>query len=240
MKYYKKIHTDHHAPTSNRLSMLVDGRLVTNSTNSYELPRGPKADRPAQVVNGQIRYSTTLDEIEARVNDVWEKVRTVRPAVLAVQNLGVGNNQNAVFGPLNPDYSPSYAAGDANVMVYVDNVYQIPGTNYTLGGATTATNTLAQAATAGTFTLYLSSLTNIVQGQKVAGSSALPGGTLVSTIQTSSNAITITLATTNVISSGTELTFTFSSGTYINFNGTVPYKPVVAILGMDGYFPPAP
>lgn len=240
MKFYKRLPVDNHAPTSNRLTMLQDGRLVTNSTNSYELPRGEKAERPAQVVNGQIRYSTTLDEIEARVRDVWEKVRTVRPATLAVQQLGNGNNQNAVFGPLNPDYEPSYLAGDANVMIYVDNVYQIPGINYTLGTASTATNRLAAPATVGTFTLFLSSLTNVVQGQTVGGSPSIPGSSKVSSIVTASNAVVMTLGTTGVISSGTEITFTFNSGTYINFNGTVPYKPVVAVLGMDGYFPPAP
>lgn len=240
MKYYKRLPLDNHAPTSNRLTMLQDGRLITNSTNSYELPRGDKEERPAQVVNGQIRYSTTLDEIEARVNDVWEIVRTVRPGTITVQQLGNGNNQNAVFGPLNPDYEPSYQKSDANIMVYVDNVYQIPTVNYTIGSATTSTNTLAQPASVGTFTLYLSSLTNVVQGQTVGGSPSLPGSTKVDSIVTASNAINLTLGTTGVISSGTQLTFTFSSGTYINFNGTVPFKPVVAVLGMDGYFPPAP
>jgi hypothetical protein len=238
MKFYKKLPLDSHAPTSNRLSLLVDGRLVTDSTNSYELPRGEKADRPTQIVNGQIRYSTTLNEIEARINDVWEKIRTVRPATLAVQNLGVGNNQVSTFGPLNAEYRPSYVAGDANVMVYVDNVYQIPGVNYTLGGATTATNRTAQTALAGTATLYLSSLTNVIVGQSVGGSPSIPIASKVYSITTAANAVTLTLAITANITSGTAITFSFSSGTYINFNGTVPYKPVFALLGMDGYFPP--
>lgn len=239
MKFYKKLPLDSHAPTSNRLSLLVDGRLVTDSTNSFELPRGTKIQRPPEVVNGQIRYTTTLKEIEARVNDVWEKVRTVRPATLAVQNLGVGNNQNAVFGPLNVDYSPSYSAGDANVMVYVDNVYQIPGVNYSLGSASTVTNTLSKPAVNGTFTLYLSSLTNVVVGQHVGGNPAVPNASTVMSITTAANSIGISLAITSNLSSGTALTFSFNSGTYINFNGTVPFKPVFAVLGFDGYFPPA-
>jgi hypothetical protein len=238
MKFYKKLPLDNHAPTSNRLSLLVDGRLVTDSTNSYELPRGSKLERPAQIVNGQIRYSTTLKEIEARVNDVWEKVRTVRPATLAVQNLGIGNLQVSTFGPLNSEYKPSYAAGDANVMVYVDNVYQIPGVNYTLGGASTVTNRTAQTALAGTNTLFLSSLTNVVIGQKVGGSPSIPVAASVYSITTAANAVVLTLSITGNITSGTAVTFAFSSGTYINFNGTVPYKPVYAVLGMDGYFPP--
>ena len=200
MKFYKRLPVDRHAPTSNRLTMLVDGRLVTNSTNSYELPRGTKIQRPTEVVNGQIRYSTTLKEIEARVNDVWEKIRTVRPGKLAVQNLGVGNNQNAVFGPLNPDYTPSYLAGDANIMVYVDNVYQIPGVNYTVGSASTVTNTLAKPAVNGTFTLFLSSLTNVVVGQHVGGTTAIPTAAQVQAITTAANSILLSLATTNNIS----------------------------------------
>jgi hypothetical protein len=238
MKFYKKLPLDNHAPTSNRLSLLVDGRLVTDSTNSFELPRGPKLDRPPQIVNGQIRYSTTLNEIEARVNDVWEKIRTVRPATLAVQNLGVGNNQVDTFGPLNTEYSPSYAAGDANAMVYVDNVYQIPGVNYTLGSANTATNRTAQTALAGTNTLFLSSLTNVIIGQKVGGNPAIPIAASVYSIVTASSAVVLTLSITGNITSGTAITFSFGTGTYINFNGTVPFKPVYAVLGMDGYFPP--
>jgi hypothetical protein len=238
MKFYKKLPLDNHAPTSNRLSLLVDGRLVTDSTNSFELPRGPKLDRPPQIVNGQIRYSTTLNEIEARVNDVWEKIRTVRPATLAVQNLGIGNNQVDTFGPLNTEYSPSYAAGDANAMVYVDNVYQIPGVNYTLGSANTATNRTAQTALAGTNTLFFSSLTNVIIGQKVGGNPAIPIAASVYSIVTASSAVVLTLSITGNITSGTAITFSFGTGTYINFNGTVPFKPVYAVLGMDGYFPP--
>lgn len=240
MKFYKRFPIDRTKPTSAELSLLEDGRIVTSSNNSLELPAGPKVDRPPQIVNGQIRYDTDTDNIEARVNLVWQYVRLVAPANLTVQNLGVGNNQTAVFGPLNVNYAPSYAAGDANVMVYVDNVYQIPGVNYTLGNATTATNTLASTAQAGTYTIFLSSLTNVLIGQTVGGNINIPQGSTVQTITTASNSIGINLAVTGNISSGTALTFTFTSGTYINFNGTVPFKPVYAVLGMDGYFPPAP
>jgi len=240
MKFYKRLPLDRHKPTSVELTLMEDGRIVTSSNNSLELPAGTKLERPTQIVNGQIRYNTDVDKIEARVATVWKYLRLVEPASLTVQNLGVGNNQTAVFGPLNVNYAPSYAKGDANVMVYVDNVYQIPGVNYTLGNASSATNTTARLATAGTFTIYLNSLTNVLVGQTISGNSNIPQGTTVQSITTAANAIGTSLAVTGAIASGTSLTFTFSSGTYINFNGTVPFKPVYAVLGFDGYFPPAP
>ena len=240
MKYYKRISLDPHNPTTDRWAYEADGRIITTSTNSLELPKGTKLQRPSSVVNGQIRYSTTLKNIEARIDNLWEIIRTVTPANLAVQQLGNGNNHQTTFGPLNPDYSRSYAAGPANVMVYIDNVYQIPGVNYTIGSASTVTSSLSQVAAVGTSTLHLADLTNIVAGQTVSGSAYIPLGTTVTSVSTVTDAIGISHPTSGAISSGTSLTFSFSSsGSYINFNGTVPFKPVVAILGMDGNFPPA-
>lgn len=240
MKYYKRISLDPHNPTTDRWAYESDGRIITTSTNSLELPRGTKLQRPAAVVNGQIRYSTTLKQLEARIDNKWEIIRTVTPATLAVQQLGNGNNQQTTFGPLNPDYSRSYSAGSANVMVYIDNVYQIPGVNYTIGGASTVTTTLSKVAPVSTSTLHLTSLSNIVAGQVISGSAYIPIGTTVTNVSTNSDYIGISYPTSGAISSGTSLLFTFAtSGSYINFNGTVPFKPVVAILGMDGNFPPA-
>jgi hypothetical protein len=83
-------------------------------------------------------------------------------------------------------------------------------------------------------------LNNIVAGQVISGSAYVPLGTTVTNVSTNSDYIGISFPTSGAISSGTSLLFSFnSSGSYINFNGTVPFKPVVAILGMDGNFPPA-
>lgn len=241
MKYYKRLSMDPHNPTTNRLAMNADGEIVTTSTNSIEVPRGTKLQRPTDVVNGQLRYNTDHDWLEARIGLVWQKIRTVTPASITVQQLGNGNNEVSTFGPLNPQYSASYAAGDANVMVYIDNVYQIPGVNYTLGSANSVTTTLSQLAPVSTTTLFLTNMTNIVAGQTVTGSTYIPSGTTVTNVSTVSNFVNISNQTSGAISSGTSLLFSFnSSGTYINFTGTVPFKPVVAILGMDGNFPPYP
>jgi hypothetical protein len=40
------------------------------------------------------------------------------------------------------------------------------------------------------------------------------------------------------MTTGTTVVFSYSTGNYLVFTGTVPSKPVVAIHGYDGYFPP--
>jgi hypothetical protein len=240
MKFYKRLSLDPHNPTTNMFALEANGEFITTSTNSIQLPRGQKVSRPSDVISGQIRYNTDSNWIEARIGLVWQRVRMVTPATIAVQQLGNGNNSVSVFGPLNPDYSASYSAGPANVMIYIDNVYQIPGVNYSIGGASTVTTTLSRVAPVSTSTLWLTTMTNIIPGLVVSGNSYIVAGTTVTNVSTNSNSVQISNPTAGAISSGTALTFNFnSSGSYILFAGTVPYKPVVAILGMDGNFPPA-
>ena len=65
--------------------------------------------------------------MEAYINNAWESMRTDRPGNIQVQNLGTGDANITEFGPLNP--VPSAAE---NVIVLVENVFQIAGVNYTL------------------------------------------------------------------------------------------------------------
>jgi len=240
MKFYKRTPVDQHNPMSNTWAVNVDGTIVTTSAVSMELPSGVTTQRPSAVVDGQVRYNQTLSEAEGHINGVWERFRTVRPAPITVQNLGSGNYLNTFFGPLNPDWEPSYAKGDANVMVYVDNVYQIPGLNYTLS-LTAPTDFQLSVSTnvnIGSTVLPMSTLTNIIVGMTVTGPDALPAHTTVIGIISTNSSIVISTETIDNITANTQIDFTYSTGTYISFSGAVPMKPVVALLGFDGYFPP--
>ena len=64
----------------------------------------------------------------------WEKIRTVRPAPITVQNLGDGDYAKTVFGPLKYASGENYTnyTNPQNIFVYIENVFQIPATNYTL------------------------------------------------------------------------------------------------------------
>jgi hypothetical protein len=241
MKFYKRLHLDSHNPQSNVFAVEQDGRAIIDTTQSLRLPAGTAEEQPLDASQGQIRQNTTLQELEALVKTTWERIRTVRPATITTQNLGSGNYYSNIFGPLNQDYQPSYDQGGAqNVMVYVDNVFQIPGTNYDLTNDPNPVNaTTTATSTAGSTILQLDTVFNVQPGTEVTGDSAIPSGTIVlGTIANSFN-INISQGLTGTLTTGTELTFTFNTGTYLQFSGPVPAKPVVAMLGYDGYFPPS-
>lgn len=241
MKFVKRLPLDGGNVTSNRFAVEANDTIVTTSKKSIQLPSGATADRPS-AVNGQVRYSTTLNDAEiyniAGSGTGWEKVRTNRQQTITPQNLGVGNYINTLFGPLSYDISTSKPE---NVLVFVDNVYQIPTTNYTLIAGTNVAETAQTDVfnSAGTSVIRFNTTTNIVVGQTV--SSGVPGGLAVNTTVTNVNVstrdVTISPSTTGNLPSGTTCTFSFQSGTYVDFTGAVPAKQVFCLLGFDGYSP---
>jgi hypothetical protein len=244
MKFYKRQSIDSHNPQDNKFAVEADGRLISNSTESFKLPGGTNVQRPIDTTAGQIRHNIDLEDLEVKVRTLWERVRTVRPANITVQNLGSGNYFSTIFGPLNSAYSqsydPSYDGGAANIMVYVDNVYQIPEINYSLindpapvSAATTATSSASSTV------LYLDSVQNVQPGQTITGSAGISSSTVVVRTLPGTRNIEISQPTTAAVPISTNLTFTFNSGTFIQFAGTVPAKPVVTLLGYDGFFPPS-
>jgi hypothetical protein len=111
----------------------VDQQVVLDSTNSMMISKGTTAQRPTSPVNGHMRYNTDENEFEFYQNGAWRKVRYKEPVSITQQNLGSGDAVETLFGPLDSgstDY-PNPAAAQ-NVLVFVENVFQISGTNYTL------------------------------------------------------------------------------------------------------------
>jgi hypothetical protein len=119
----------------------VNNQVVVDSTNSIVLPVGASVDRPEDPTFGHIRYNTTLDGAGIPIGfEVWEnewkRIRFKEPNQnpgIHQQNLGNGDAVETTFGTLNsqdPDYPVPAAA--QNVLVFVENVFQISGTNYEL------------------------------------------------------------------------------------------------------------
>lgn len=236
MKFIKRLALDRKKQSSNRFAVEADDRIETTSKVSLQLPKGAQSDR-ASPVAGQIRYSTTLNEIESYVNGQWEIIRTVRQATITPQNLGVGNYVNSLFGPLSYDVDTTKPQ---NVMVYVDNVYQIPTTNYTLiSGTSVAETALTDAGTSiNTTTIFLNTTTNIISGQLITAASGLAVGTTVTNVNIVTRAIEISPSTISIIPAGTTVNFSYNAGTFVDFTGSVPAKQVFVLLGVDGYYPP--
>jgi|AntAceMinimDraft_11_1070367.scaffolds.fasta_scaffold00035_28 hypothetical protein len=243
MKFYKRKNLDDGNVSNDSFALTAAGRLITDLTASIQVPAGTVGQRPSGATEyNQIRYNTQLFDLEASVRGLWERVRTVRPALMNVQNLGSGNYYSTFFGPLNPSYQLSYDAGAENISVYVDNVFQIPGTNYDL----TTDPSPASAVTTGTTAassltnniLYLDTVVNVQPGTVVSGSAGINSGTTVVQTITGTFNVQISEPVIGDVNAGTSLTFTYYTGTYVQFSGEVPAKPVVVIQGIDGYFPP--
>ena len=114
----------------------VDKEVILDSDNVVLVPKGPTATRPQFPKNGHMRYNTDDDRFEVYESNRWVGVRNTAPsssAPIKSQSLGNGNAVETFFGPLDSGdpFYPIPAAAE-NVLVFVENVYQLPNTNYEL------------------------------------------------------------------------------------------------------------
>lgn len=264
MRYIKKLALYTKSPMNDRLSVLDDDRIVTTSKTTMQLPIGLKTDRPATALltTGTVRYNNTLKEFEVynpepyntgASNTKWEILRTIRQATITRQTLGYGTYEDTIFGPLayNVDVNKPQ-----NVLVFVENVYQLPVTDYTLvQDPASTTSTLALSTTSGVTTLYLNTLSNVDVGldgswRTVSAASGIQVGTTVTSVSTTWNntfygyPIQISLPTSGPLVEGATISFDYQSGIYVEFTtggyGVPVAKPVTVLLGFDGYFPAGP
>lgn len=144
MRLIKRQTTNLRSITGKGVQYDIDNQVVVDSNRAMVLPAGTEAERPGEAgvvtgaVNGQIRYNTSTNELEAYQDGAWRNIRFKEPnrnPGIHQQSVGVGDitATNTIFGPLNsndPDFPTAYA--DTHVIVLIENVFQISGTNYTL------------------------------------------------------------------------------------------------------------
>lgn len=113
----------------------INNEVLLESTAAVLVPKGPESDRPTSAINGHLRYNTNSNELESYVNGAWRKLRFKEPIRIGItqQNLGNGDSIKTVFGPLDSG-DPDFPIPDAaqNVLVFIENVFQIAGINYFL------------------------------------------------------------------------------------------------------------
>ena len=116
----------------------INDLVTVDSTNAMIVPKGSDGNRPASFINGMLRYNTTDEQFEAYQNGQWRELRFKEPNQdpgIVWQNLGVGNiaADETVFGELNSGDAdfPVPESAD-NILVLIENVLQIPTTNYTI------------------------------------------------------------------------------------------------------------
>jgi len=124
----------------------IDDQVIVDSQRAMVVPKGPYNEQPGfagdvtyPAVNtaaneGQIRYNTTDNQLEAYQNGAWREIRFKEPNQdpgIIWQNLGTGDATETVFGELqSSDSDYPVPAASENVLVLIENVLQIPGTNY--------------------------------------------------------------------------------------------------------------
>jgi hypothetical protein len=242
MRYVKRLPLHRRDPASNKFAVEQDGRIVTNTTNSLQMPAGNTSQRPSVGVDGQLRYNIDIGtggELEAFIDGSWQIIKTNRQATITQQTFNNGNYSNTIFGPLTYDVN---ITKPQNVMVYVDNVYQIPTTNYTLQLSTIGSPiTTATQATIGAnindTEIFLDSTADFNIGNPVIGTN-LTGNTIVGV---STASISISPGALGTVTMGEAVSTTFSTGTFIVFTPSevpTPNKPITTLLGFDGYNPP--
>lgn len=244
MKFYKRLPINRKDPMNNRFAVEADDHIVTTSSVGMQMPRGEASQRSTTPKSGELRFNTDIGngELEVYINDHWEIVKTNRPAIVTQQEFDNGDYADTYFGPLAYDIDPAHPE---NLTVYVENVPQLPVTNFTLAYSSTSTpiTTSTQVfldADTGTNLIFVNSVADFNPGNIITGTNISTGTTVVDT-DPFALTITISTGTTDIVTAGTELTTTFGTGTFVQFVSNslpVPNKPVVTILGLDGYCPP--
>jgi hypothetical protein len=134
------------------------------SRNNLKLPSGTDAERPVIPDNGMIRYNEDSGDVEVYQNLTWRSLRYRESGEITQQLIGIGDEEQVYFGPLNPSpYAIPSASGytwsGANLLVLVENVLQLHNTNYTVVNAPTLSAetyvpVVSFTATPGTNRLY--------------------------------------------------------------------------------------
>lgn len=113
----------------------INDQVVLDSSNVLLVPKGSESQRPSTPENGHVRYNSDDNEFEFYANGAWREVRYKEPSQVGItqQNLGNGDAVETIFGPLDSgDADFPVPAAAQNILVFVENVFQISGTNYNL------------------------------------------------------------------------------------------------------------
>jgi len=125
----------------------INDQVIIDSTNTVLVPKGTTAQRPSSPVNGHFRYNTEDDRFEIYEAGAWSGVRGIAPVSVGItqQNLGNGDASSVIFGPLDsndPEYPSPVSA--QSILVFVENVFQISTTNYSMSQNPAASNSGAE------------------------------------------------------------------------------------------------
>ena len=79
----------------------------------------------SKIPNGYMRFNTDTDDFEGYINGRWETIRAPGASTVSIETFGPGDGTETVFGAL-----ANVPASQNNLLVFVENVFQIPGENF--------------------------------------------------------------------------------------------------------------
>lgn len=155
MRYLKKQVLNRRAPYDQRLQIDESNNILMSSPAALQVPAGTTAQRPITAnrygtvsttdLSGMIRYNTATNQLEGFQAGFWRSFKFKEVSEITQQNLGAGDGNSLYFGPLNNTlYNPANQAmqssdlvasgnyGGQNLLVIVENVFQVFNTNYTV------------------------------------------------------------------------------------------------------------
>jgi hypothetical protein len=254
MRYLRKQVLNRRAPADSRLAVDITNGVVMNTTNNLLMPKGATSDRPVSPLTGMIRYNTTTNEVEIYQGVVgsesWRSLRFKEPTEIVQQNLGPGDAVEVLFGILNPA-PPTIAESGLTwnivqqakqLIVLVDNVIQISGTNFSLilNPARTSGNILSFDSGTKTITSSNTSIINFSSLKfqpdnviTISGSGSNDGTYTINTV-TSSTLVVDEAVVTETEGNTISIVGPYSLGYYIAFDSPVPLGKIVTVYhGFD-------
>ncbi len=232
------------------------------STGALLMPKGTTAERPTAVV-GQLRYNTQTKSFEAYEDlqnggATWKEFRLAEPVAITQQSLGNGDDTEVNFGILNSAYTGYLTPSTAqSILVMVENVLQIPNTNYTLtqNPCDVASNICSAVGNynstgVGAFVSGNGAIVDFISKGYHVGQQIVVTGTQTNNGTYTVTAVTVTHLSVNQLlnteaNSGQGNTFSidgkssitgvsYPAGTYITFGTAVPTgKPVTVLHNFD-------
>lgn len=140
MRLIKRQTTNSRSITGKGVQYDIDNQVIVDSERALLVPKGVSSERPSEFgiataqTEGQVRYDTTSNQFEAYQDGGWRQIRFKEPnrdPGIVQQTLTGADATNIIFGKLanNTLFAPSQ---ERHILVFVENVFQIATTNYTI------------------------------------------------------------------------------------------------------------
>jgi len=226
MKFLKGQNLSKYSPADNALAINPYGRAVMDINGGLLIPKGTTAQRPyitadvrhgaagevdtSKIANGYMRFNTDTEEFEGYINGRWETIRAPGASAVSIETFGDSDGTETIFGPL-----ANVPAHQNNLLVFVENVFQIAGENFEMVQNPSSTDTGEEVLTTNFIATTEYIITNV-------------GDTDFTAIGASANTVGTVFTATGA--GGGTTGRARPTGYYLEFYTSVPFSKFVTVL----------